>query len=135
MSTTDTTATAEVAPLVIKISEVKALLDQGKSRKEIAEHFGKTQTEMKLLVWSSPKLKNLKAKKQYTGIQLEDDVEDEPTAEAEQAPVAEAAEIQAGAPDTTADPVKEEEQAPATEEAEQASEEAPEAVTAPASNW
>lgn len=61
------------APLRITISEVKSLLDQGKSRKEIADHFGKSQAEMQRMVWSHPKLKNLKAKKQYTSIELMDD--------------------------------------------------------------
>lgn len=70
------------APLRITVSEVKSLLDQGKSRKEIAEYYGKTQAEMQRMVWSHPKLKNLKAKKQYTGIELEDDTDDAPAAEA-----------------------------------------------------
>jgi uncharacterized membrane-anchored protein YhcB (DUF1043 family) len=70
------------APLRITISEVKSLLDQGKSRKEIADHFGKSQAEMQRMVWSHPKLKNLKAKKQYTGIELMDDEDgDAPVAE------------------------------------------------------
>ena len=77
--------TEQQAPLVITISEVKSLLDQGKSRKEIAEHYGKTQAEMQRMVWGHPKLKNLKAKKQYTGVELVDD-------EADDAPVAEVAE-------------------------------------------
>jgi alpha-D-ribose 1-methylphosphonate 5-triphosphate diphosphatase PhnM len=64
------------APLRITVSEIKSLLDQGKSRKEIAEYFNKTQAEMQRMVWSNPKLKNLKAKKQYTGIELIDDEED-----------------------------------------------------------
>ena len=64
------------APLRITISEVLSLLDQGKSRKEIAEHYGRTQTEMKRIVWEHAELKNRKAKKQYTGIELEDDTED-----------------------------------------------------------
>lgn len=63
------------APLRITVSEVKSLLDQGKSRKEIAEYYGKSQAEMQRMVWSHPKLKNLKAKKQYTGIELMDDEE------------------------------------------------------------
>jgi hypothetical protein len=67
----------QVAPLRITVSEIKSLLAQGKSRKEIAEYYGRTQTEMKKAVWSNPKLKNLKAKKQYTGIELiEDEVEE-----------------------------------------------------------
>jgi hypothetical protein len=77
--------TEQQAPLVITISEVKSLLDQGKSRKEIADHYGKTQAEMQRMVWGHPKLKNLKAKKQYTGVVLMDDED-----EAEDAPVAEA---------------------------------------------
>lgn len=74
------------APLRITISEVLSLLDQGKSRKEIAEHYGRTQSEMKRIVWEHPKLKNRKAKKQYTGIELEDDTEE---TVAQTAPVAE----------------------------------------------
>lgn len=65
----------------ITISGVLALLAEGKSRKEIAKYYGKTQTEMQKIVWSHPKLKNRKAKKQYEGIELIDDVEDAPIAE------------------------------------------------------
>lgn len=133
MSTTDTNAEA-VAPLVIKVSDVLALLDAGKSRKEIAEHYGRTQAEMQVQIWNHPKLKNKKAKKQYEGIILEDDTEEE-QAPAQATPVAETSEetVQAGAPDTTADPVKEEEEeAPATEEAP---EETAEAVASPAQEW
>ena len=65
------------APVLrITISDVLGLLDQGKSRKEIAEHYGRTQSDMKKMVWDHPKLKNRKAKKQYSGIELEDDTED-----------------------------------------------------------
>jgi hypothetical protein len=73
-------ATEQQAPLRITVSEVKSLLDQGKSRKEIAEHYGKSMAEMQRTVWCSPKLKNLKAKKQYTGVELIDD-EEGPVAE------------------------------------------------------
>lgn len=79
------------APLRITISEVLSLLDQGKSRKEIAEHYGRTQSEMKRIVWEHPKLKNRKAKKQYTGIELEDDTEE---TVAQVAPVAEVEVVQ-----------------------------------------
>jgi hypothetical protein len=72
-------ATQEV--LRITISDVLGLLAQGKSRKEIAEHYGRTQSDMNKMVWGHPKLKNRKAKKQYTGIELEDDT-DETVAEA-----------------------------------------------------
>jgi hypothetical protein len=67
----------EAAPVLrITISDVLGLLDQGKSRKEIAEHYSRTQSDMKKMVWDHPKLKNRKAKKQYSGIELEDDTED-----------------------------------------------------------
>jgi hypothetical protein len=69
------------APLRITISEVRGLLDLGKNRKQIADHYGKSMAEMQRTVWSHPKLKNLKAKKQYTGIELEDDTEDALVAE------------------------------------------------------
>lgn len=67
----------ETAPVLrITVSDVLGLLAQGKSRKEIAEHYGRTQSDMNKMVWGHPKLKNRKAKKQYTGIELEDDTED-----------------------------------------------------------
>jgi hypothetical protein len=65
------------APLRITVSEIKGLLNQGKSRKEIAEYYGKSVAEMQRSVWSNPKLKNLKAKKQYNDIVLEDDEQEE----------------------------------------------------------
>lgn len=68
--------TAPVEVLRITVSDVLGLLAQGKSRKEIAEHYGRTQSEMIKMVWGHPKLKNRKAKKQYVGIELEDDTED-----------------------------------------------------------
>ena len=68
------TATQEI--LRITVSDVLGLLAQGKSRKEIAEHYGKTQTEMQKSVWSHPKLKGRKIKKQYLGIELEDDTDE-----------------------------------------------------------
>lgn len=74
--------TLQQSTLRITISEVKALLEQGKSRKEIAEYYGRNQAEMKRMVWSNPKLKNLKAKKQYNDIELvDDDVEMTPVVE------------------------------------------------------
>lgn len=82
--------TQENAPQVrITISEVLSLLDQGKSRKEIAEHFGQTQTAMQRMVWSNPKLKAKKAKKQYSDeIMLVDDIAVEEV-EVKEAPVEE----------------------------------------------
>lgn len=77
MSQTENVATATQEVLRITISDVLGLLAQGKNRKEIAEHYGRTQTEMNKLVWAHPKLKGRKIKKQYTGIELEDDTEEE----------------------------------------------------------
>ena len=74
-------AVATPQVLRITISDVLGLLAEGKSRKEIAEHYGRTQSDMKKMVWDHPKLKNRKAKKQYSGIELEDDTDDEPVAE------------------------------------------------------
>lgn len=99
------------APLRITVSEVKSLLDQGKSRKEIAEHFGKTQAEMQRMVWSHPKLKNLKAKKQYTGIELMDDEEDtvaEVAENTQQVAEVEATEVQAEVAQVPGDTVNQE---------------------------
>jgi len=76
MSQENAVQTAPVEVLRITISDVLGLLGQGKSRKEIAEHYGRTQSDMNKMVWGHPKLKNRKAKKQYTGIELEDDTED-----------------------------------------------------------
>lgn len=78
------------APLRITVSEIKGLLNQGKSRKEIAEYYGKSVAEMQRSVWSNPKLKNLKAKKQYNDIVLEDDEQEE---QVEQADVNEVAHV------------------------------------------
>lgn len=44
----------------IKASEVRALIAENKTRKEIAEHFGVSQEEMKRKVWSHPAFKNKK---------------------------------------------------------------------------
>jgi len=76
MSQENAVQTAPVEVLRITVSDVLGLLAQGKSRKEIAEHYGRTQSDMNKMVWGHPKLKNRKAKKQYTGIELEDDTED-----------------------------------------------------------
>lgn len=82
------TATQEV--LRITISDVLGLLAQGKSRKEIADYYGRTQSDMNKMVWGHPKLKNKKAKKQYTGIELEDDTDDVTVAEVAHVPGPEA---------------------------------------------
>jgi len=78
MSQTENVAVATPTQEVLKItiSAVLDLLAQGKNRKEIAEYYGRTQTEMQKIVWSHPKLKGRKIKKQYTGIELEDDTEE-----------------------------------------------------------
>jgi len=58
----------------INRSEVLSLLDQGKTRKEIAAHFGVPMSVMKAKIWSDPSLKNLKAKKHYDLELVHDDV-------------------------------------------------------------
>lgn len=59
----------------VKVSDVLELLNQGKDRKEIAEHYGIPVSVMARTVWQHPKLKNRKAKKQYD-IVIEDDTVD-----------------------------------------------------------
>lgn len=59
----------------VKVSDVLELLNQGKDRKEIAEHYGIPVSVMARTVWQHPKLKNKKAKKQYD-IVIEDDTVD-----------------------------------------------------------
>lgn len=59
----------------ITISGVKDLLSEGKSRKEIAEHYGVPMSVMKEKVWSHPELKNLKAKKGHNIELIDDTVE------------------------------------------------------------
>lgn len=49
----------------VSVKAVLELLDLGKNRKEIADHFGVSQAAMKAKVWSLPELKGKKAKKQY----------------------------------------------------------------------
>jgi uncharacterized protein (DUF433 family) len=109
-------ATQEV--LRITISDVLGLLAEGKSRKEIAEHYGRTQSDMIKMVWGHPKLKNRKAKKQYTGIELEDDTEDiNDVAEVTPEVVAETEEVAQGQPEAVqafAETVTESEAVPTT---------------------
>lgn len=62
--------------------EVLRLLNEGKSREEIAAYFGQTVAAMKIMVWSHPKLKNRKAKKQFA-INLIDDMEEVATTQNE----------------------------------------------------
>lgn len=62
----------------IKLSEVIALMDQGKTRKEINAIYGETDAAMKAKVWSHPKLKNKKSAK-VVNITLEDDTEESVT--------------------------------------------------------
>ena len=58
----------------IKISEVLALLDEGKSREEIAEHYGISMPDCRRL-FKHEKLKGKKAKKQPS-FSITDDTEE-----------------------------------------------------------
>lgn len=55
----------------IKITEILALLEQGKKRSEIATHYGITDADVKRM-FAHPKLKGRKAHKEPTW-ELEDD--------------------------------------------------------------
>lgn len=46
------------------VDEIKGLLAEGKSRKEIAEYHNQSVAFMARTVWQDPELKNLKAKSQ-----------------------------------------------------------------------
>lgn len=70
MSDVQATTTGATAPKVKKVtgptvqitlSGVQALLSSGKTRKEIAEHFGVSQAIMKRKVWNHPSLRGKKA--------------------------------------------------------------------------
>ena len=56
----------------VTVSELKALLDAGKSRKEITKMFGWNSREA-ALIWSNPALKGLKKAKYSIGVTLVDD--------------------------------------------------------------
>lgn len=101
--------------ITITVSGVKALLEQGMDRKEIAEYFGKSVAEMKREVWSNPALKNLKKKSASTITLIDDTIETgalaeapvaetvvEPAVENVEAPVAQEEVAQAPAVDTGA---------------------------------
>lgn len=61
---------------VISIKEVKELLNDGKSRIEIAAHFGVPVGIMKAQVWSDSRLKGLKTKKTVQVLLVEEDTTD-----------------------------------------------------------
>lgn len=60
---------------VIKLSDILALMAEGKTRKEINAIYGETDAAMKIKVWSHPKLKGKKTVK-VPNITLEDDTEE-----------------------------------------------------------
>lgn len=64
-----------------KQSEILDLLEQGMSRKEIAEHYGQSVAYMARTVWTDPVLKNRKAKTQDVFTMVKD-VEEVAPAEA-----------------------------------------------------
>lgn len=61
----------------VTVSEIKALLDAGKSRKEITNIFGWNPREAEI-IWSNPALKGLKKAKYSVGITLVDDTPQTP---------------------------------------------------------
>jgi hypothetical protein len=72
-------ATNVVTPVEnVKVSEVLALLAEGKTRAEIAAHYGQSVALMARTVWKHPKLKGRKTIKQDSAlINVVDDTEDE----------------------------------------------------------
>lgn len=72
----------------ITLSGVQALLSSGKTRKEIAEHYGVSQAIMKRKVWNHPSLRGKKAMGS-SNMEFIDDLGE--TATATTAPVAEVA--------------------------------------------
>lgn len=107
MSNTQESAAVVVEVKEIKVSEVKALLDQGLDRKEIAAHYGKSVAEMARVVWSNPALKNLKKKSAPSIVLINDEV-------AETGEVAEAAVVTEEAIADNATEEVEQAQAPAS---------------------
>jgi hypothetical protein len=58
----------------VKTSEVLAMLQDGKERKEIKAHFGLSHAEMKIL-FNAPSLKGVKTNRVAKGFTVDDDVE------------------------------------------------------------
>lgn len=63
----------------IKVSEVLEQLNQGKVRKEIAEHFGLTMADCNRLFKSHPMLKNAKPRKKAAFTLVDDTLSDDVT--------------------------------------------------------
>ena len=57
----------------VTVSEIKALLDAGKTREEINKIYGWNPREAKEVIWSNPALKGLKKAKYSIGVSLIDD--------------------------------------------------------------
>jgi hypothetical protein len=72
-------ATNEVTPVEnVKVSEVLAMLAEGKDRKAIAAHYGQSVALMARTVWQHPKLKGRRVITPNTdNITVIDDTEDE----------------------------------------------------------
>lgn len=83
MSNTQEGTAVAVEKKEIKVSEVKALLEQGLDRKEIAAHYGKSVAEMARVVWSDSALKNLKKKSAPSIVLINDEVAETAEAAAE----------------------------------------------------
>ena len=78
-TTTETKTPRNYGPAVppkVKVSEVLAMLESGKDRKDIAAHYGLNANQTKDL-FNHPKLKGKKTKKDYSSAYvLEDDTDD-----------------------------------------------------------
>ena len=59
----------------IKVNDVKDMLNNGKTREQIAEHYGITMAAAKKTIFSHEKIKGLKTKKTYDFVDIVDDDE------------------------------------------------------------
>lgn len=59
----------------IVLQDILAMLEEGKSRKEINEYYELNPREAKEVLWSNPKLKGVKKAKYSIGIELVEEEE------------------------------------------------------------
>jgi len=122
----------------IVIPEVLEMLKSGKTRKEIAQHYGMPLSAMKEKVFSHPDLKNRKTKKTYD-IEVFDSAEDLEESNQEQTQI-ESVDVEPDAPHITDAEVEGEEEtvAPdsiAAEDAEESDESEGSGESDVKSNW